>query len=233
MQLTIVNGNIRIDESSLLVQHDNSAELASMPRIEESSQRYVTSFSFRNRKKLRKLTWTIAMTDRFFEGLSFFGTNFNLIALMFPGLTRNHIKLKFSQEEANNARRVTEALRNKKIPTEAFRQSMLEGLELKKATEKEFYPSVKVEAVSVPQKVDLPTIPDEQQIVPPEDYSQANDAPPESEAPILPEVFLPPQKAVLPTPEMQPMLDSLRRSHIAKPKLAPKLASARPRVTNK
>ncbi|KAI8928685.1 hypothetical protein BC831DRAFT_447556 [Entophlyctis helioformis] len=120
----LVNGMMQIDESSLIVQAPTE-DPGSLQRVEEGTQRYVTSLSFRHKEKLRKVTWSNAMTDRFFEGLSYFGTNFSGIALMFPSMTRSHIKLKYSFEERANPQRVTQALRTKRTPDPDLKTRMM------------------------------------------------------------------------------------------------------------
>ncbi|KAI9092408.1 hypothetical protein DFS34DRAFT_633454 [Phlyctochytrium arcticum] len=49
-----------------------------------------------------------------FQGLSYFGTDFSMICLMFPGLTRAQLKAKYNVEERVNAARVTSTLLAKK-----------------------------------------------------------------------------------------------------------------------
>jgi hypothetical protein len=73
------------------------------------------------------------MTDRFYDGLSYFGTNFEIIALMFPELTRKNLKLKFDCEETRNPGRITDALRSKKEPDESLKQRMMDQIPEKDA----------------------------------------------------------------------------------------------------
>ncbi|KAH6567857.1 hypothetical protein BASA62_005818 [Batrachochytrium salamandrivorans] len=148
-RLRIVDGQLRIDESSLLFSQASQDPMEELQRVEEGPQRYVTSQSFRNRKNLRKVAWSKAMTGRFFDGLSYFGTDFSLIALMFPGLSRNHIKLKFAAEEGINPKQVTFAIRNKRVPGNDIRSRMMGMISEKKALHADmYYGQAKVEGSS-------------------------------------------------------------------------------------
>jgi len=54
--------------------------------------------------------WTADDTDRFYQGLRNFGTDFQMISQMFPHCTRRSIKLKFTREERENPDAVRDAL---------------------------------------------------------------------------------------------------------------------------
>jgi transcription factor TFIIIB component B'' len=54
--------------------------------------------------------WTDDATEKFYDCLSRFGTDFMIISKMFPGRTRRHIKAKFVREERLNAHRVKNSL---------------------------------------------------------------------------------------------------------------------------
>ncbi|KAL5032739.1 hypothetical protein BDV3_001290 [Batrachochytrium dendrobatidis] len=138
-RLRIIDGQIRIDETSLVLTQSGQEPLEELQRVEEGPQRYVTSASFRTRKMPRKVLWSKAMTERFFDGLSYFGTDFNTIALMFPGMSRNHIKLKFVSEEVANPKRVTFAILNKRVPGDDIRSRMMGMIAKKKALNTELY----------------------------------------------------------------------------------------------
>ncbi|KAF2747713.1 hypothetical protein M011DRAFT_486131 [Sporormia fimetaria CBS 119925] len=54
--------------------------------------------------------WTPELTERFYDSLQIFGTDFGMIATLFPGCTRRSIKLKFNKEERVNPVGIKEAL---------------------------------------------------------------------------------------------------------------------------
>ena len=54
--------------------------------------------------------WGEEETDRFYEALSMFGTDFFIISTLFPGKTRKMIKAKFVREERLDPPRINDAL---------------------------------------------------------------------------------------------------------------------------
>lgn len=127
-QLRIVNGQMVIDQSSLVsdrrgdaVRHEDSLE-----QVEEDdlTQR-INSHSWiqDNRRDpqergmpMRSDRWTVDQTDAFYDALRMFGTDFYIISRMFPGKTRRHIKLKFVREERAEPERVKAALIGERVP---------------------------------------------------------------------------------------------------------------------
>ncbi|XP_004292009.1 PREDICTED: transcription factor TFIIIB component B'' homolog [Fragaria vesca subsp. vesca] len=65
--------------------------------------------SFMNKERPSK--WVQQDTELFYEGIEQFGSDFNMIAQLFPGRTRHQIKLKFKKEDRQNPLRITEAFR--------------------------------------------------------------------------------------------------------------------------
>lgn len=131
----MVNGEMVLDEASLVVEAPEGPKEGELQRVEEGALRYVSSASFRTRAKAGRVKWTPAMTDRFYEGLSYFGTDFGLTSLLFPGITRQQIKLKFNAEERSHISRVNAALMNRQTPDETVKARM-KSLLLKKQSEK-------------------------------------------------------------------------------------------------
>ena len=115
---------MQIDASSLVVESSTNIKEHELTRVEEGSMRYVSSASFRSKPMTARVKWSSEMTDRFYQGLSFFGTDFGLVSLLFPEMTRNQIKLKFNAEERNHSERVTLALNNRQVPDETTRARM-------------------------------------------------------------------------------------------------------------
>lgn len=113
MQVRVVNGQIVLDEETLqvdrreLVQEDGPREI-----VEENSlTRRVNAGTWGKREKPER--WDESSTDRFYEGLGMFGTDFELISGLFPDRSRRQIKNKFMAEERRNPARVTAALKNR------------------------------------------------------------------------------------------------------------------------
>ncbi|CAG8980430.1 hypothetical protein HYALB_00003995 [Hymenoscyphus albidus] len=111
----VVNGQIVVDQSS--TQHDAQAaareQREAVEVVEEDDySRLITSNSFAKKMKTQK--WDELSTELFYQGLAQFGTDFEMIAKMFPKRERKSIKLKFNKEERTNPVRVTSVLRGEK-----------------------------------------------------------------------------------------------------------------------
>ena len=128
----IVNGQIQIDEESL--QIDRHAAAAVLRNIEELDpidendlSRKVTSGSWLKRDKSGG--WNEILLDRFYRGLRMFGTDFEMISMMFPGKTRHAIKLKFCREEKLDYPRIKAALMGEKLPVNLEEYEHMTGVE--------------------------------------------------------------------------------------------------------
>ncbi|KAF3483692.1 uncharacterized protein GIQ15_03016 [Arthroderma uncinatum] len=118
-QMRIVNGEIVLDASSLQIDRHADADRNAddMEEVEENPlTRRINAASFGKRTKLE--TWDEAMTDLFYKGLRMFGTDFMMISKMFPGRTRRHIKLKFSNEERKEPERIKRTLLGPREPVD-------------------------------------------------------------------------------------------------------------------
>ena len=114
----IVNGQIRIDESSLQIDRHAAAaaerDAEQLEAVDESElTRQVTSGTWLKRDKSGG--WGEMLTDQFYEGLRMFGTDFNMISKMFPGKTRHSVKLKFNKEERDDPWRIETALKGERL----------------------------------------------------------------------------------------------------------------------
>ena len=151
-RIRIVNGEMIIDESSLVVETPSALEDGDLQRVEEGALRYVSAASFRTRSTASRVRWTDPMTNRFYEGLSYFGTDFGLISLLFPGMTRQQIKLKFNSEERANPSRVNASLLNRKVPDETVKNRMKGWLQKKQERSKTVTTTVPVPEADSNQK---------------------------------------------------------------------------------
>lgn len=128
----IVNGQIQIEEESLEVdRHKEAAERrdAEEPEtIEESDlTRKVNSGSYLKRDLGGG--WNELLTDRFYQGLRMFGTDFGMISKMFPGRTRHKIKLKFVKEEKSNYDKIRATLLGDQVPVDLPELERIYGTE--------------------------------------------------------------------------------------------------------
>ena len=128
----IVNGQIQIDEESLQIdRHAAAAVLRDIEELEPIDEndlsRKVTSGSWLKRDKSGG--WNEILLDRFYQGLRMFGTDFEMISMMFPGKTRHAIKLKFCREEKLDCSRIQAALMGEKLPVVLEEYEKLTGTE--------------------------------------------------------------------------------------------------------
>lgn len=125
--LVDADGNIVLDEAT--VRHDATAQAiqaAETGAVEDvndlTTQLNRTTWINNNRRdpvdrvplwKWKSDPWTEEETDRFYDALTMFGSDFFIISKMFPGKNRRMIKAKFNREEKLDAKRVDDALMGK------------------------------------------------------------------------------------------------------------------------
>ena len=117
----IVNGQIQLDESTLVIdRHARAARIreveAEDPVDETELTRRINSASWL--KVDKSGGWNEALTDQFYDGLRMFGTDFYMISKMFPGRTRHSVKLKFNKEEKLNGWKIEATLKGEKLPVD-------------------------------------------------------------------------------------------------------------------
>ncbi|KAK8205676.1 hypothetical protein M8818_004854 [Zalaria obscura] len=129
-RLRIVNGEMVVDESTLRVDRAARAahDAAGMEGMEDNDlTQHVNRYSWINDKKreptervpffkMKSDPWSEEETDRFFEALRMFGTDFFILSKMFVPKTRRQIKLKFIREERLDPDRVNRALAGESVP---------------------------------------------------------------------------------------------------------------------
>ena len=112
-QVRLVNGQIVQDEGSRLFDRHAAAEgsredMGADVQEEDELTRRVNSASYQ--KRLPSFRWTVDMTERFYEGLRYFGTDFMMMTVLFPGVTRRQLKSKFVKEERQDEALVKQIL---------------------------------------------------------------------------------------------------------------------------
>eukprot|EP00158_Paraphelidium_tribonemae_P002801 Partr_v1_DN25684_c1_g1_i5_m4873 putative B double prime 1, subunit of RNA polymerase III transcription initiation factor IIIB len=108
-KVRIVDGQITIDEESMEVSQDKPGgrDLSELEQIEENhATRHITSASFSRHAGKKSPKWTLDDTEKFYEGLKIWGTDFEFISRMFENRTRRHVKLKYNHEEKVNPARI-------------------------------------------------------------------------------------------------------------------------------
>lgn len=103
------NGEIILDEQSLVIKQSAATRKVSSSVVVEGSWSGITSGRYK--RGPRTADWSDAETVRFYRALAALGTDFMLMERLFPGRTRRDLKLKFKKEERVNAAQVDKALR--------------------------------------------------------------------------------------------------------------------------
>lgn len=101
-----LDGKIVVNVDSLTVQAQQKEQYT---RVVTERGRRVSTHSIARR--ISNERWNAEDTELFYKALSQFGTDFTLIAHLFPGRQRRHVKNKFTRESKRNLYRVNEALR--------------------------------------------------------------------------------------------------------------------------
>ncbi|TLD39616.1 hypothetical protein E2P81_ATG00603 [Venturia nashicola] len=121
LQITLMaNGEHGIDEQSQMIDRHriNEDELELLEEVEEddlTKKFNVQTYGLWRRKEEDERIphnerWTFEQTDKFYDALTSFGTDFMIISTMFPGMTRRQIKAKFVREERQEPERIRDAL---------------------------------------------------------------------------------------------------------------------------
>ncbi|CAN8073924.1 unnamed protein product [Agarophyton chilense] len=119
-QLTLdENGNIVVDSASLVVSAGTvtnaEVEGGDVTTFENHEYtKHITSATFSKRQNSSK--WIAEETDRFYQCLRKYGTDFLLMESDFPTRSRRQLKLKFKREERDNPCRIDRALRATPLP---------------------------------------------------------------------------------------------------------------------
>lgn len=126
--LRIVNGQIVEDETTLNIDqtaqaHANATNDEEVEEENDLTERLNRTSYLNNRRrdpreripvyKAKSDPWTEEETDRFYDALRMFGTDFDIISKMFPPKTRMHVKKKFCREERIDLARINAALLGK------------------------------------------------------------------------------------------------------------------------
>lgn len=126
----VVNGEIVEDEDTLQIDRraQAQAEIALQAPVEEENDltRFHNRTTYLNDRKRdekdrvpvwksKSDPWNEEETDRFYEALKNWGTDFQIISQLFPPKTRMQIKKKFNREERLDPERVNAALLGKDV----------------------------------------------------------------------------------------------------------------------
>ncbi|SJX60874.1 related to BDP1-essential subunit of RNA polymerase III transcription factor [Sporisorium reilianum f. sp. reilianum] len=130
VQTRIVDGKIVLDEMSLFANYGNGEDDRDNMEVidEREGDRFVNAATY-SRKLGRNRKWTADETAKFYRSLQQWGTDFEMIARLFPGRDRVMIKKKFNVEERSNPKLVDEALKNS-VPVNLEAYALAIGVDL-------------------------------------------------------------------------------------------------------
>ncbi|KAM0789223.1 hypothetical protein ACM66B_000066 [Microbotryomycetes sp. NB124-2] len=113
-QLVLVDGKLVVDQSTLTVNR-TQADFAPEDRVvvEEDNRHRFVNYSTHSRHS-RPNKWTAEETELFYEGVRQFGTDFEMIAGLFPDRNRAQIKKKWTKEDKLFPQKITAAFNGKK-----------------------------------------------------------------------------------------------------------------------
>ena len=111
-QLAIIDGKLVVNTESLTVAAQQSSLVANAPTrrvVEGAHGKRLNAATYAPKRPNER--WGVQETTLFYTALSQFGTDFSMIATLFPGRDRRAIKNKFVREEKQNRDRVEAALK--------------------------------------------------------------------------------------------------------------------------
>jgi len=110
----VVDGQIIINQQSLMIDNHASAEndISNMRTVVEDDFTHLTTAAsfMRESRVMGANSWTEDETEKFYNYLRMFGTDFETISHMFPGKNRRMVKLKFNREERLRPNRINAAV---------------------------------------------------------------------------------------------------------------------------
>ncbi|KAF9502410.1 hypothetical protein BDN71DRAFT_1406433 [Pleurotus eryngii] len=119
------NGETIIDEESLVVDRAQDVDTSTYTHVVESdTSKFINSGTYR--KKCRGSRWSKEETELFFNALSQYGENYELLAFVLPGRDRTACKNKFKVEDKRNPDRINYCLNNR-IPVDISTLSRMTG----------------------------------------------------------------------------------------------------------
>ncbi|XP_022938444.1 uncharacterized protein LOC111444681 isoform X1 [Cucurbita moschata] len=98
-------------EESLADEQGRGTDDDETPDVVDMTSAYFNYHSFMD--KTSRTKWSKHDTERFYEAVRQFGTDFCMIQQLFPGRTRHQIKLKFKNEERHHPFRLSDAITNR------------------------------------------------------------------------------------------------------------------------
>lgn len=130
-QMQIVGGEIQVNTESIYVdRHRQAAEELGDSRVvevETSYSKVVNNASYSKHKFSER--WDHAETERFYSALSQWGSDFSMLAQLFPGRSRRDLRNKFKLEERKNRVKLDLAM-ERRLPVSVDEYSNISGTQI-------------------------------------------------------------------------------------------------------
>jgi len=128
VQTRIVDGKIVLDEQSLYANYrDDEQQEREQKHWEVIDEREGDQFvnSASRSKQRRTQRWSAQETEQFYQAVSQWGTDFEMITRLFPRRTRREIKAKWTKESRQHPQRLDDAFRRRvKVDLTAYGQAV-------------------------------------------------------------------------------------------------------------
>ena len=128
VQTRIVDGKIVLDEQSLYANYRDDEQQEREQKHwevidERESDQFVNSAS--RSKQRRTQRWSAQETEQFYQAVSQWGTDFEMITRLFPRRTRREIKAKWTKESRQHPQRLDDAFKRRvKVDLTAYGQAV-------------------------------------------------------------------------------------------------------------
>ena len=135
-RMRIVDGQLVLDESSMQLDRQklSQQQQGNLEVVAENEfSKIFTCGSHMKREKAQ--LWDMAANEIFWKGLKMFGTDFEMIARLFPHRNRRQIKLKFSKEEKDNPVKMDRILKGVGSSIELDTFEELSGMKLEEVAD--------------------------------------------------------------------------------------------------
>ncbi|KAH1006331.1 transcription factor TFIIIB component B'' homolog [Dendroctonus ponderosae] len=106
------SGEIILDEQSVVMENTQVAKQKEQIQKSKIVDGDSTATYGIYKKVARSLPWSQKETVRFYKALNLIGTDFTLMATLFPTRSRRELKIKFKKEEKNNIQLVERAIKD-------------------------------------------------------------------------------------------------------------------------
>ncbi len=113
LQLTLENGQLVVQADSLLINRHENIDMNREKEKQNPFENPINNATYGKKSNKKTYKWENDELIRFYDALSSWGTDFNLISQLFPYRTRRQIKSKFLLEEKKNPHLIELALKRK------------------------------------------------------------------------------------------------------------------------